>query len=123
MLNLPQQTLSKIKRTLLHQQRKVSEELETLDKEDPVNDSIVEAPEPGTSSWEADVHNSLSTVKSNLLDFSKKIANSLLRLNKGTFGKCENCGKDIEPARLEAMPTATLCLVCSKTSKKSSRKK
>ncbi len=32
--------------------------------------------------------------------------------------KCEKCGKDIEPARLKALPTASLCVSCSKLAKK-----
>jgi len=32
------------------------------------------------------------------------------RLEKGTYGICEACGRPIEPARLEERPFARFCL-------------
>jgi RNA polymerase-binding transcription factor len=32
------------------------------------------------------------------------------RLADGTYGFCERCGKEISPARLEAMPAARRCI-------------
>ena len=37
------------------------------------------------------------------------ILRALKDLNKGTFGVCEICGKEIEAARLEANPAAKTC--------------
>ena len=39
---------------------------------------------------------------------------ALGRLDAGTFGTCVNCGAQIAPARLEAMPWATLCIDCKR---------
>ncbi|MBW3576450.1 MAG: TraR/DksA C4-type zinc finger protein [Actinobacteria bacterium] len=39
-----------------------------------------------------------------------QIDDALRRMGAGTYGLCERCGKPIEPARLEALPYATLCL-------------
>jgi RNA polymerase-binding protein DksA len=39
---------------------------------------------------------------------------ALQRIDAGTFGICERCGKDIAPARLEAIPAARLCIDCAK---------
>jgi RNA polymerase-binding transcription factor DksA len=36
---------------------------------------------------------------------------ALLRLDDGSYGLCEVCGKPIGAARLEAMPAARLCIV------------
>lgn len=41
-----------------------------------------------------------------------KVTNALDRLQKGTYGLCEHCGTEIDPARLKALPYATLCLHC-----------
>lgn len=115
MLNLPQKSLDKIKQYLLHQQKVVEADIKELDKEDPVMlDGTAESSEPGTDSFMADAHARITAMKNSLQDVSRKIQKALARINIGTYGKCEKCGKDIEPARLEAMPTATLCLVCSK---------
>jgi DnaK suppressor protein len=39
---------------------------------------------------------------------------ALRRIEDGTYGSCENCGKPISPERLEAMPWATLCIDCKR---------
>ena len=36
---------------------------------------------------------------------------ALIRVDEGTYGLCEVCGKPIGEARLEAMPAARLCIV------------
>jgi len=42
----------------------------------------------------------------------KKIDETLLRIDKDDYGYCENCGVEIGLKRLEARPTATLCIDC-----------
>jgi DnaK suppressor protein len=42
----------------------------------------------------------------------KKIDESLVDLEKGDYGFCEICGVEIGIKRLEARPTATLCIDC-----------
>jgi DnaK suppressor protein len=37
---------------------------------------------------------------------------ALERFDQGTYGICERCNAEIDPARLEALPYATLCLHC-----------
>jgi DksA/TraR C4-type zinc finger protein len=32
---------------------------------------------------------------------------------EGTYGICAYCGEDIDPKRLEALPTATRCILCA----------
>jgi DnaK suppressor protein len=43
-----------------------------------------------------------------------QIDDALVRMDKGTYGTCQRCGKQIESARLEAIPYATLCLDCKR---------
>ncbi len=42
----------------------------------------------------------------------KKISETMLSLEGGDYGFCENCGIEIGIQRLEARPTATLCIDC-----------
>lgn len=44
--------------------------------------------------------------------YIKKLDEALKRIEDGCFGECESCGEDIELRRLEARPTATLCVSC-----------
>jgi DnaK suppressor protein len=41
-----------------------------------------------------------------------KVTDALDRFDEGTYGTCERCNAEIDPARLEALPYATLCLRC-----------
>jgi DnaK suppressor protein len=38
------------------------------------------------------------------------VEDALQRIADGTYGKCRECGRSIEPARLEAVPWAEYCL-------------
>ena len=42
----------------------------------------------------------------------KKIEESLILLDENEYGYCESCGVEIGVRRLEARPTATLCIDC-----------
>lgn len=41
------------------------------------------------------------------------IDNALTKIDAGTYGQCEQCGKPIGEPRLEAMPAARLCITCA----------
>jgi len=43
-----------------------------------------------------------------------EIDQALMRAKDGKFGICDNCNKEVEPARLEAMPYARYCIKCSR---------
>jgi RNA polymerase-binding transcription factor DksA len=38
---------------------------------------------------------------------------ALKRIEGGTYGICQNCGEDISPARLDAVPYAMVCRTCA----------
>ena len=40
----------------------------------------------------------------------EEVEAAIVRLEAGTYGRCEVCGKPIGEARLEAMPAARLCI-------------
>lgn len=118
MLNLPQKTFEKIKKTLLRQQKEIEADLTSIKQDDPVNgDSLAESSEPGTESWLADMHGRALAIRQNLEQLLNKTRQSLAKIRSGKYGKCESCGKNIELERLEVIPTATLCLACSKKRK------
>lgn len=51
---------------------------------------------------------SYQRVQQQLID----VDHALKRLYEGSYGLCESCSEPIPPARLEAIPHATLCLNC-----------
>ena len=42
-----------------------------------------------------------------------EVEDALGKIEAGTYGRCESCGKAIAPARLEAKPAARLCIDCA----------
>ena len=61
----------------------------------------------GTATFERERDLSL---ENNIRDLLTKIEKALGRIDEGSFGLCERCGKPIEKARLKALPYASLCL-------------
>jgi DnaK suppressor protein len=41
-----------------------------------------------------------------------EVEHALVKFDEGTYGICDNCGKEIAPERLEALPQAALCIKC-----------
>ncbi len=47
-----------------------------------------------------------------LVDSLSEVEHAIQKYEAGTYGLCDSCGRPIEPARLEAIPQASLCLSC-----------
>jgi len=46
------------------------------------------------------------------------INDALRKIQKRTYGKCEQCGQPINPKRLDAIPHALLCIQCQSDEEK-----
>lgn len=42
-----------------------------------------------------------------------QVNSALARIDGGTYGKCENCGSEIEEVRLDAIPYTAYCAACA----------
>jgi RNA polymerase-binding transcription factor DksA len=51
-------------------------------------------------------------LRQNLEGLLAQVEEALNRWGQGIYGICERCGLEIDPARLRALPYATLCLEC-----------
>ena len=70
-----------------------------------------ESADAGTFTFERERDLSLGN---NLRDLLDKVRSALRRLDAGTYGACERCGKPIDKARLRALPYSVLCIDCKK---------
>ena len=61
----------------------------------------------GTATFERE--RDLSLVN-NLRDLIERIGKALGKIEEGTYGLCDRCGKPIEKLRLKALPYANLCI-------------
>jgi len=52
-----------------------------------------------------------------------EVEHALQKFQEGTYGLCDSCGQPIDPARLEALPQASLCLNCKAQQTKNAKGK
>jgi YteA family regulatory protein len=53
-------------------------------------------------------------LKNNLDELYQRVNEALARFEAGNYGICEDCGRDIDLERLEALPYTTLCIECQR---------
>ncbi|HTK94540.1 MAG TPA: TraR/DksA family transcriptional regulator, partial [Terriglobales bacterium] len=46
------------------------------------------------------------------------VEGALNRIREGSFGECINCGNEVNPKRLEAVPWARYCIACQEKMEK-----
>ncbi|MFZ4714174.1 MAG: TraR/DksA family transcriptional regulator [Bacteriovoracaceae bacterium] len=51
-------------------------------------------------------------LRSRQVTYIKKVKEAIRRIDEGTFGTCMECDGDISLSRLQARPTAHLCISC-----------
>jgi RNA polymerase-binding protein DksA len=107
---------------LLEKRHAVVEAIEYLHKENPgsLKDETGELvsgsadqhmADTGTETVDREIDYTLEESDGRLL---MAIDSALARIDAGTYGICVNCGAQIAPERLEAMPWATLCIDCKR---------
>ncbi len=52
-----------------------------------------------------------------------EVEQALHKFEDGTYGSCDVCGQSIDPARLEALPQANLCVNCKTQQAKNAKGK
>jgi DnaK suppressor protein len=76
---------------------------------DAVRDAGDDSADAGTKAFEREHELALNQNARDLLDQGER---ALARIDAGTYGVCESCGRAIGKARLLAFPRATLCVEC-----------
>ena len=65
----------------------------------------------GSDNYEQEVALSLLENREQTLE---EVAAALARIEQGTFGRCEECGREISKERLQAIPFTRLCIRCAR---------
>lgn len=76
---------------------------------DSVKDVGDDPADAGSSAYERELELALTQNARQLLEQGDR---ALARIDAGTYGVCESCGRAIGKARLQAFPRATLCVAC-----------
>lgn len=67
--------------------------------------------EPETATYERE---RVLSLLDNSRDLLEQVDVALEKIEAGTYGICESCGKAIEAARVKALPHASLCIACKR---------
>ncbi len=106
-----------ISTTLPATRERLIEELATAEADlAEVNEQLAEKPDlgPGTGSTGAMTWEMALARKEYTETQIKSLRQALERTQTGTYGRCQNCGKEIEAERLEILPSATTCADCAR---------
>lgn len=116
---LAKTTLDRFKKRLEEERERLEEQVadyeRVLEEARMTESSSDRSPEPGNaeaSSMKLEYAKELS-IEQNTLDLLSKANRALERVEAGTYGLCEACGKAIPIERLEALPYSNLCVECA----------
>lgn len=105
--------IKEIASTVESRRRLILAKLKRLRSEDPfTNEDRSIIVDPGTDASVLFGHERVVVLEQRLKNDLREIEAALKKIKNGTYGKCENCKKAIDPARLEAKPQAVYCLKC-----------
>lgn len=57
-------------------------------------------------------------IAGNNIEALHELDEALMRIKEGTYGICRNCGQDISPKRLSAVPYTRTCYECASRAEK-----
>lgn len=104
-----------LKTKLQEEKENLINQLESYKSKDPLSD-----PEQSRSRTVDDAitvsegHDRITATRLELKQRLAEVEDTLGKISSGKYGTCENCRKKINVRRLEALPTARLCIECGK---------
>ena len=105
---------NEIRATLEGERKRILEDLNQLKRSHPLDERREGSPfgkreEEATESMELEKRLALENRLNSLLG---ELDRALQKLDNGTYGICDICNISIDPARMQALPQAILCLSC-----------
>jgi DnaK suppressor protein len=113
---LTKKELDELRERLTSERAELEEQLATLEEntfaasQSDMSGEVAfddETADAGTATFERE--RDLS-IENNVRDLLAKIDRALRRMEAGTYGLCDRCGKPIEKARIKALPYVDLCI-------------
>ncbi len=111
------QMLSELRAVLATELDRLEAEVDQLDREE--RESLSEASgenvyrdhmaDQGSATFERELD---MTLEESVRESLAAARAAMARIEKGSYGTCEHCGSQIPVERLEAVPTACLCIAC-----------
>ena len=117
---------NKLRAHLKSERERLNEELEQLQASVPTSEERREGSPFGKREEEATEALELEkrlAMEKRIRQELAGIEHALKKFEEGTYGLCDSCGQPIDPARLEALPQASLCLNCKAQQAKNAKGK
>jgi DnaK suppressor protein len=108
--------LAEIESTLRARRAELQERIDGLAKAPERGSGISFGKRVGDGTAEAVSRLNEIGVGNNLVVGVERIDRALAKLDEGTYGTCDNCGRPIVAARLRVAPESTLCIDCARGS-------
>jgi DnaK suppressor protein len=111
---MKEETLAKIKNKLLKDREHNAKQIKELQKDDPISDGEYQNDNAAvdTDVREQEWHQRLEAQIQALITRNADIDQALSRIEKGRYGYCKRCNKEIPAKRLELVPEAIYCVTC-----------
>ena len=108
------ETTERLHKLLVEERELLREQLRDLgvDPDDPTSVEPQLDPEFADSAQTTAERNRLLSIAQGLRTNLDDVEHALARMDTGTYGTCERCGREIALERLEAVPFARLCIEC-----------
>jgi RNA polymerase-binding transcription factor DksA len=103
-----------LKKRLESESEKIKSTLLSLKSQDPFSDPdrLVDNAASDTEANEESSHERVEALEKEMTLHLEEINTVIGQINKGTYGKCLSCNKNIDSQRLEIKPTALYCMDC-----------
>jgi RNA polymerase-binding transcription factor DksA len=109
----------KFKRILEEEKARLEEHIRRLDDRasgrDPLNRDVAARDFDelgGDAALDTAERGQVAAIGENLRDILAAVNTALEKIEKGTYGICDRCHKNIPKARLDFLPYATMCAKC-----------
>ncbi|OPY58137.1 MAG: General stress protein 16O [Pelotomaculum sp. PtaU1.Bin035] len=116
---MAEKQLWKLKNKLLTERGKLAGQIEFIDDnglgvsmEDSISELSTYDNHPADIGTELFERSKDFSLRENAIITVAAIDEALEKIENGTYGTCDICGKEIEPGRLEAIPYTTKCMDC-----------
>jgi DnaK suppressor protein len=107
--------MERLRKALIEERDQLQADMNGLDTEMLVNDTNAgvgnHPAEDASLMYEQEAFVSLRRNDRSQLE---QVEHALERMERGTYGICQRCGREIDFARLKAKPEAALCMDCHK---------
>src|SRR5512132_3188470 len=105
--------LAEVRILLEARQRQLAEELAELTRPPEAGSNLSFGKRIGEGTTEAVERISSTAAARSIAAALADVERALEKVDERTYGLCDDCGQAISSERLEAMPSATLCVACS----------